>query len=280
MRKMLITSAIILGATFVAFLAYMIYDPIRAANAKARFEEDSIHRGMETYAQYCTVCHGPLGEGCIGPALNTATNREGSAARLADRADYLTKVIARGRASGQPNITMPAWGIADGGQLTDKQIHDLVVFIQKGDFSKVPDSERIPPVNTQPSLPSAPGYSSDQLNEVKQLFQKGGCVSCHTIGAVGRPLSADLTDVGSRRTEEWLRAWIKDPTAMPAVDPNYKPGTLTRPSNNVGRGPNLWLATGQQPFEMGPTYMPKNNLTDTEIATIVRYLKAIALIKQ
>jgi mono/diheme cytochrome c family protein len=271
---MLMISAAVVAAIFVIFLIYMIYDPIRAQAAKQRQFDDSLERGAATYAQYCTVCHGPLGEGCIGPALNTDKNRKGTEEQLADRADYLAKTIARGRASNQPHVAMPNWGIEEGGQLTDKQIHDLVVFIQHGDFNVVPDQETVGALNSQAKPPK--GKADDATyNGATTLLQSKGCINCHTIGSYGRPLSADLTDVGSRRTEAWLRKWIPDTSAMPPVDPNYKPGTLTQPSRDVGRGPNLWLSTGQQPFDMGTTFMPKIQLTDQELDTLVRYLIAI-----
>lgn len=283
MKRMLLITAGVVAAIFVAFLAYMIYEPAREAQAKERNEKDSILRGAETYAQYCTVCHGPLGEGCIGPALNTDQNRVGRADQLTDRADFLAKTISRGRGSNQPHTAMPNWGIDDGGQLTQKQISDLVVFIQKGDFNEIPTSDKIAEGSTEnkgpdkppPPLPVASGLDKKTNDDAAALLVSKTCLNCHTVGGRGTPMDAELIDVGSRRTEAWLRAWIQNPPAMAAVDPKYKAGTLTQPSRDVGRGPNLWLATGQQPFVMNTTYMPKLTLTDQEIDTLVRYLIAI-----
>ena len=52
-----------------------------------------------------------------------------------------------------------------------------------------------------------------------------GCLNCHTLGKGGGKIAADLTDVGSRRSADWIKRWIQDPPAMPASE----------------RGPNLWL---------------------------------------
>jgi hypothetical protein len=89
---------------------------------------------------------------------------------------------------------------------------------------------------------------------------------------VGGAIGADLTDVGSRRTADWLKRWIKNPSAMPANE----------------RGPNLWLV-GATPgiytpapslsptatpnaFPMNTTFMPTIQMTDDELNTLVDYL--------
>jgi protein SCO1 len=46
----------------------------------------------------------------------------------------------------------------------------------------------------------------------EKVFQKKGCQACH---AFGRRLSGpDLKGVTTTRSEDWLRRWLKDPTAM------------------------------------------------------------------
>jgi cytochrome c oxidase subunit II len=45
----------------------------------------------------------------------------------------------------------------------------------------------------------------------KRLFNDQGCYGCHTIGKVGTPIAPDLSTVGSKYSEAYLRAWLIDP---------------------------------------------------------------------
>lgn len=61
------------------------------------------------------------------------------------------------------------------------------------------------------------GESSDieqQLAAGRRAFQQLKCYDCHKIRGRGRELGPDLTFVGSRLREPYLRAWLRDPTAF------------------------------------------------------------------
>jgi mono/diheme cytochrome c family protein len=45
----------------------------------------------------------------------------------------------------------------------------------------------------------------------KRLFNDQGCYGCHTVGKTGTPIAPDLSRVGSKYTEAYLRAWLMDP---------------------------------------------------------------------
>jgi cytochrome c oxidase subunit II len=45
----------------------------------------------------------------------------------------------------------------------------------------------------------------------KQLFTDQGCYGCHTMGKSGTPIAPDLSTIGSKHSEGYLRAWLKDP---------------------------------------------------------------------
>jgi cytochrome c oxidase subunit 2 len=45
----------------------------------------------------------------------------------------------------------------------------------------------------------------------KQLFNDQGCYGCHTIGKTGTPIAPDLSTVGAKYSEVYLRAWLVDP---------------------------------------------------------------------
>jgi len=84
----------------------------------------------------------------------------------------------------------------------------------------------------------------------KSLFQKKGCVGCHTIGK-GRMAGPDLLGVTDRRTEDWLKRWIKAPDAMYDSDSIAK--SLIAEFAQMAKMPNL-------------------RLTDPEVDALISYL--------
>lgn len=45
----------------------------------------------------------------------------------------------------------------------------------------------------------------------KRLFTEQGCYGCHTIGKTGTPIANDLTRVGLKYPESYLRGWLHEP---------------------------------------------------------------------
>jgi cytochrome c oxidase subunit II len=80
----------------------------------------------------------------------------------------------------------------------------------------------------QRAVPAAPAAGSPEASG-KQMFQKYGCIGCHTVAGVSAGLvGPNLTHVGSRttiagasmmNTEQHLRDWIGNP-------PGMKPGSM------------------------------------------------------
>ncbi len=52
-----------------------------------------------------------------------------------------------------------------------------------------------------------------------KVFEKAGCLSCHRYKGVGGSICPDLTDVTKRKSEQWIRQQIKDPSKN---NPNSK----------------------------------------------------------
>jgi cytochrome c oxidase subunit 2 len=48
----------------------------------------------------------------------------------------------------------------------------------------------------------------------RQLFLDLGCYGCHTVGKVGTPIAPDLSRIGYRYREVYLRDWLRDPSAQ------------------------------------------------------------------
>lgn len=281
---------VILGVTLsiVLLLTLVIYgvvDTNRGTSSAASYREESIKSGTHLFAQYCIQCHGPLGEGCIGPALNRAAWRptlEGGEknANFDEGAhDFMKRTIVRGRNSNQPGIQMPAWSISENGPLNDQQIEDIIAFVQYGDWSRVLQ-EAASATELGAELPSY-SVGVDKAAQVKTTMLQKGCLNCHTLGKGGGKVAADLTDVGSRRTADWLKRWIKDPKAMPAAErgPNLwlvgPTATVPGPAGGAPTAANLTpvapTATAQI-FPMNATYMPTIPMTDDELNLLVDYL--------
>jgi len=85
-----------------------------------------------------------------------------------------------------------------------------------------------------------------------ELFKTRGCVGCHRIGAKSGTLEGpDLAGVTDRRTNEWLRAWLKDPIQMIGSDDPVAADMYKRAHN---------------------VKMPNMHLNDSDITAIIAYL--------
>jgi mono/diheme cytochrome c family protein len=77
-------------------------------------------------------------------------------------------------------------------------------------------------------------------NDGQKVFMAQGCHGCHTVGKMGTPIATDLTHVGKKYSETYLRSWL----AGPAV---------------------------QKPT----AHMPKLSLTEAEIKALAAYLASL-----
>ena len=44
-----------------------------------------------------------------------------------------------------------------------------------------------------------------------RTFMKQGCHGCHTVGKIGTPIGPDLSHVGAKYSESYLKTWLRDP---------------------------------------------------------------------
>lgn len=276
---------VILGVTLsiVLLLTLVIYgvvDTQRQPATQAIVLEESVGTGQHIFAQYCAQCHGPLGEGCIGPALNRNTWRPRIGG--ADNPNYddasrelILRTLITGKNSNQPGQQMPAQSIVNGGPLNDEELENVTDFIQYGDWGGVLQYTASAQNLGEP-VPAYPGFDDPaKLAQVKELMLSKGCLTCHQLGKGGGAVGAILTDVGSRRDAEWLKNWIRDPKSVPAEKrgPNL---WLVGPTATVppppGVPPNLTPVATPQRYPMNETYMPKIEMTEEELNLLVEYL--------
>jgi mono/diheme cytochrome c family protein len=244
---------------------YSFVEPRRQAEATARQESISIHRGVENFTTLCISCHGVDGTGAVvpdtnpplvAPALNRPDMRPDPNDKDAfnERYEFVNKTIHRGRV-GTP---MPAWGQEDGGSLLDEHIHELTLLIVKGDtvvegkpaweLASEVAREKIAHGAPEPQRPTEDvSMLSPEAQAGGRIFTgKGGCVGCHNAGsgggATGPNLSHIATDGATRKpgmdAEAYINESIHDPQTF--LVPGYQPlmpsfrGTLTEEEiNNV-----------------------------------------------
>lgn len=250
--KQLLIGLVITVLLLASFSFLMFGEETRMVEFTEQHEKESLQRGQELFLENCMSCHGANGEGLVGPALNDKTLLE----EASDGVLLATIQI------GRPNTTMPAWGQAYGGALTDKDIYDIVNFIRAfEEAAPAPQAEA-----TQTSGGEA-GLTDAEL--AAQAFQKGSCGACHVIpgvdGAVGA-IGPDLSDSGklaeSRIQSEGYTGSAK---------------TVDKYLNEALIDPNAFLSpdcpTGACPEGLMPSF--SGTLSSQEIQAVVSYLASL-----
>jgi len=106
--------------------AYAVIDlPIRAQDQSDWHHSQSIERGALLFANNCRTCHGNVGEGGVGPALDATNPRD-----LQNQDPLILKnnkaLLKRTLACGRAGTLMPAWLNTNGGALNERQIDHLI----------------------------------------------------------------------------------------------------------------------------------------------------------
>jgi mono/diheme cytochrome c family protein/plastocyanin len=129
--------AVVVVALFIAI--YWFYELAPVGFTESRLDSETaaqqvtaVERGYDLYQANCARCHGPNGEGGIGPTLN---RQDKLFAHLS--VDYINNMMVSGGryACGDPNSLMPVWSNTGHppGPLNYVQIEDLIAFIRAPD---------------------------------------------------------------------------------------------------------------------------------------------------
>jgi len=221
---------------------YFVYDISRMERAEAQHKEELAAIGAVLYAQNCVVCHGPLGEGVVGPPLNVESFR-GDPTENTEVYDLIHRTIVHGRPGTTDPLwvrldngmwasytAMPAWGVEAGGSMNEQQTAALAYFIMMGDWNRVGRYIPAPTpwIDSETGevlwhlMPDAQGIPPEASQRGKEIFVNKACISCHTLGQVGGFVGPDLTKVGAwGLDEEFLKEWIKDPPSVVERAPRY-----------------------------------------------------------
>lgn len=137
-------------------------------------------RGAQLYAENCAMCHGPTGQGRVGPTLSK---------------DFpginVTAALKQTISNGVPGSRMPAWSQANGGPLSEQDIDDIIAYIGTWGGIGAPVAPLPTPVPVTPQ--AVAGVSGDATRGAK-LFAEN-CAGCHGARAEGR--------VGARLAKDW-----------------------------------------------------------------------------
>lgn len=235
----------------IAFMA--VREPARKQAVSDRQLMEDAFLGMRIYATNCVVCHGPSGEGVVGPPLNRP-ELQGDPREKTDVYDLIYRTVQRGRPGttvphwvrvrdNKGNLrwasytAMPTWGRSDGGPLDEQMVGAVAKFIMLNKWSDgLPDHEgnvltisdiitkEAPPNLSEEAfkaMPNSQRLNSAQNEQVKTWLKpadqggKFGCLGCHTIGSYGGKVGPDLTQVGAWGLDaDFLYRWIENPAAM------------------------------------------------------------------
>lgn len=170
----------------VGMAVYMLNEPERLAMAQEVFINEREERGQIIYEEQCSSCHGALGEGGIGPALN---DRE----KLKSTHDDVIFSVVR---SGVPGTVMPAWSIDFGGPLTDEDVRDVVAYVRAWE----PTAPVIEDVVFEPD--AAQGA----------LLFASTCAVCHGEDGLGTDIAPAINDAERLGDfdDDWYRGVIRN----------------------------------------------------------------------
>lgn len=155
---------------------------------------EDIKTGAEYYRLRCAECHGAAGEGGRGPNLADGIFYHGGEDQ--DLFDTIRNGI-RGS-------EMPGFGSSE------ESLWQLVAYIRSLNEAATPEE--------------VPG---DPKRGAALFRSEGDCLTCHRVGAEGGFSGPDLSSIGSRRSVEYLRTSLLEPSDD--VRPRYWLATVHRP---------------------------------------------------
>lgn len=139
-----------------------------------------IAAGEKTFRSYCTICHGRTGEGAKGPDLTLGLFRNATS----DAAMF--SVIRYGI----PGTDMPRHYMSDAG------IWQVATYVRS--------------LSARSSTAEVAG---DPVAGARIFHEQENCSQCHAVDGRGERRAPDLTEVGWRRSPDYLRASLVDPNA-------------------------------------------------------------------
>jgi mono/diheme cytochrome c family protein len=82
--------------------------------------------------------------------------------------------------------------------------------------------------------------TQERVTRGQRVFMEQGCYGCHIVKKAGTPIGPDLSHVGAKYSESYLKNWLRDPA-------------MQRPA----------------------AHMPKLELTEPQIASLAAFLASL-----
>jgi len=150
-----------------------------AAQGWGQTNTQAVEKGQTLFQVHCAYCHGAHGEGGRGADLTTGQFRRGGS----DAELFAT--VRNGIPGSMPAVSA-----------TDDEVRMVVAFVK---------------------MLGSPGLSERATGDAaagKAIYEgKGKCAACHAIAREGGSLGPELSDVGRRRTLEYLEESLVTPEA-------------------------------------------------------------------
>ena len=240
-----IMSVAVLGMVFLTIRATLTTPP--PAEAVGLSYQEQVASGQELYVEHCAECHGEEGEGGI---VEGVEGLEGTYLEAINSEDFLytrsDETIFLVTEYGQPNLGMPAFGLAYGGPLSTQQMGAVVTFIRSWDDRIVIEEDE----GTIPAL--AEGEIPDYETHVFPIFKRR-CLSCHREG---------------KEKGNYIMTTYEAVMTSGDYAPNVIGGDLSS---------NLIRMINREEIEAGGPMPPTRPLRPEEIDIITRWVEAGAL---
>ncbi len=210
-RKLAISimTVVVIGMVALTIMAVISTPPQEETGAVASTLPDKITAGQDLYSVNCVECHGPDGE---GGEIKGVEGLEGVIIKPINSQDEMytrtDETLAQIIAFGQPNLGMPPFGKAYGGELSPGDIESIVTFMRYtwDDRSTLP--EEVKQAQAIPALgpTEVPSYEVHIAPLVKRY-----CLSCHRPG---------------KKNNNYYMSTYEEIMTTGDNSPNVKPGDL------------------------------------------------------
>ena len=140
----------------------------------------NLENGQQLFQTLCARCHGMLGEGSEGPSLTRP-----NLVHAPDDAALVSLIVGG----------IPGTGMPGSRQLRGQDGPDVAAYVRS--LGELPSEEM-------------PG---DAIAGGQVYRSIGNCSSCHILNGEGFGIGPELSNVGQRRTAEYLRRSVTSPEA-------------------------------------------------------------------
>ena len=195
----------------IVLLMVLVSENPRMEAQTVNWQGRSIENGAILFANNCSRCHGPSGQGLIGlgPALNsyyffTSTGRLKDVGWVGSLEDYVLLTVAAGRPSktdSQWAEVMPTWGGNFGGPMRGDQVEDVAAYVmnwKESALAQTPEEDPFRPfedvlqstefqntafilMSEEEQAIAIEEFKARNTRSPQELWQNEACLGCHNL---------------------------------------------------------------------------------------------------